>query len=87
MVSIEKVLDIIDIYVTATGNREIITVDHMKKMKVNAIMCNMGSSDYEIDMNGLAKEKNVIRTTVKPNQVDKYTFDNGKSVIILAEGT
>ena len=74
-----------DIFVTATGNRDIITVDDMAKMKHNAIVCNIGHFDNEIDMAGLARYPGISRTNIKP-QVDAWDFPDGHSVIILAEG-
>ena len=74
-----------DIFVTATGNRDIITVDDMAKMKHNAIVCNIGHFDNEIDMTGLARYQGIKRTNIKP-QVDAWDFPDGHSVIILAEG-
>jgi adenosylhomocysteinase len=74
-----------DIFVTATGNRDIITVDDMAKMKHNAIVCNIGHFDNEIDMSGLARFPGIARTNIKP-QVDAWDFPDGHSVIILAEG-
>ncbi|MEO0593915.1 MAG: adenosylhomocysteinase [Myxococcota bacterium] len=78
-----------DIYVTATGNKDIITADHMKRMKHNAIVCNIGHFDNEIDMAGLeamAERGEVEKIEVKP-QVHEWKFkDTGRSIIILAEG-
>jgi adenosylhomocysteinase len=83
--TIEQVLDVAEIYVTATGNKDIILVDHMKKMRKNAIVCNIGHFDNEIDVNGLKKFPGIVQTNIKP-QVDLYTFPNGTSIILLAEG-
>jgi len=83
--TIEQVLDVAEIYVTATGNKDIILVDHMKRMRKNAIVCNIGHFDNEIDVNGLKKFPGVVQTNIKP-QVDLYTFPNGTSIILLAEG-
>jgi adenosylhomocysteinase len=74
-----------DIYVTCTGNVDIITLEHMKKMKDQAIVCNIGHFDNEIQMDRLNGEKGVTRLNIKP-QVDKYTFEDGHSIFILAEG-
>ena len=74
-----------DIYVTCTGNVDIITLDHMKKMKDQAIVCNIGHFDNEIQMDKLNTEKGVEKLNIKP-QVDKYTFPDGHSIFILAEG-
>jgi adenosylhomocysteinase len=85
VLTLEDVVDTADIFVTATGNREIITADHMGRMKHNAIVCNIGHFDNEIDMAGLARVAGIERTTIKP-QVDSWTFPDGHSVIVLAEG-
>jgi len=74
-----------DIYVTATGNRDIITFEHMTKMKDQAIVCNIGHFDNEIQMNVLDSHKDVKRINIKP-QVDRYSFADGHNVYILAEG-
>lgn len=81
----ENVLDQIDIFVTATGNKDIITFDMMTKMKQNAIVCNIGHFDNEIDMDGLYNAKGVERINIKP-QTDVFKFENGKQIIVLAEG-
>jgi adenosylhomocysteinase len=85
VVRIEDVIETADLFITATGNKDIITVDHMARMKHNAIVGNIGHFDNEIDMAGLAKKKGVKRVVIKP-QVDEYVFADGHSVIILAEG-
>ena len=82
---LEDVLDIVDIYVTATGNKDIITAEHMARMKHQAIVGNIGHFDNEIDMAGLKKMSDVTRINIKP-QVDEYVFPDGHSVIVLAEG-
>lgn len=74
-----------DIIVTATGNDDIITLEHMKAMKTGAILCNIGHFDTEIQMSRLIADPGVVKTEIKP-QVDKYTFTNGKFIIVLAEG-
>ena len=74
-----------NIFVTATGNCDVITGKHMQVMPNDAIVCNIGHFDLEIDMAWLNGQKNVRRTEVKP-QVDRYTFPNGRSIIVLAEG-
>jgi len=74
-----------NIFVTATGNRDIIMGQHMKAMKNDAIVCNIGHFDLEIDMAWLNSQKDVKKIEIKP-QVDKYTFPDGKSILILAEG-
>jgi adenosylhomocysteinase len=82
---IEDTLGWGDIYVTTTGNKDIITFDHMSKMKDQAIVCNIGHFDNEIQMDKLNKAKDVTRLNIKP-QVDKYTFAGGNSIYMLAEG-
>jgi len=74
-----------DIFVTTTGNKDIITIDHMKKMKDGAIVCNIGHFDIEIQVSALKKFPGIKHTEIKP-QVDKYTFPTGQSIILLAEG-
>jgi len=85
VVELEDVLDKADIFITATGNKDIITAEHMAKMKDKAIVGNIGHFDNEIDMAGLAKTKGIERVTIKP-QTDQWIFPDGHSVIILAEG-
>jgi adenosylhomocysteinase len=82
---LDSVVDKADIFVTATGNKDIITAGHMGRMKHNAIVSNIGHFDNEIDMAGLKKVPGVKRTTIKP-QYDEWTFADGHSVLILAEG-
>jgi adenosylhomocysteinase len=82
---VEDSLDEGNIYVTATGNCDIITLDHMKKMKDQAIVCNIGHFDNEIQMDELIALKGIKRVNIKP-QVDKYIFPDGHSIFILAEG-
>ncbi|MCW7471011.1 adenosylhomocysteinase [Leptospira kanakyensis] len=82
---VEDVIENADIIVTATGNDDIISLEHMKAMKDGAILCNIGHFDTEIQMSRLNAEKDVIKKEIKP-QVDKYTFPNGRSIIVLAEG-
>jgi len=83
--TIEDVLSTADIFITATGNFNIITAEHMAKMKDKAIVANIGHFDNEIDMAGLKKMKGVKRVNIKP-QFDEYVFADGHSVLILAEG-
>jgi adenosylhomocysteinase len=82
--TLEDVVGSVDIFVSSTGNDHIITVDHMHKMKHNAIVCNIGHFDSEIDMAGLARS-GATRDELKPG-TDLWTFDDGHSVIVLAEG-
>jgi adenosylhomocysteinase len=82
---LEEVVTTGDIFVTATGDRDIITAEHMAHMKHNAIVGNIGHFDNEIDMAGLARWPGMRRTNIKP-QVDSFDFPDGHSVIVLAEG-
>jgi adenosylhomocysteinase len=82
---LEDVVDTADIFITATGNKDIITAEHMGRMKHQAIVGNIGHFDNEIDMAGLYRQSDVQRVTVKP-QVDEFVFPDGHSVIVLAEG-
>ena len=83
--TIEDTLGRGDIYVTTTGNVDIITFDHMSKMKNQAVVCNIGHFDNEIQVDLLNTTKGVKRTNIKP-QVDKYTFPGGNEIFMLAEG-
>src|SRR6476660_5592795 len=83
--TIEDVIETADIFITATGNHNIITIDHMKRMKDKAIVGNIGHFDNEIDMAGLKKFPGVQRINIKP-QYDEYRFADGHSVMVLAEG-
>src|SRR5437016_6224351 len=85
VVTLEDVVETADVFVTATGNRDIITADHMARMKHQAIVGNIGHFDNEIDMAGLARFEGVERVTIKP-QVDEWVFPDGHSVIVLSEG-
>ena len=82
---IEDTLGWGDIYVATTGNKDIIRLEHMEKMKDQAIVCNIGHFDNEIQIDKLNTAPNVVRTNIKP-QVDKYTFPAGNSLYMLAEG-
>ena len=82
--TLENVLTVADIFVTATGNEAIVTAEHMSKMKHNAIVCNIGHFDNEIDMAGLSRS-GATRDELKPG-TDLWTFSDGHSVIVLAEG-
>ncbi|MEK9663727.1 MAG: adenosylhomocysteinase [Candidatus Nanopelagicales bacterium] len=82
---IEDVLDIADIFITATGCKDVITADHMAQMKHQAIVGNIGHFDNEIDMAGLQRRADVERRTIKP-QVDEFVFPDGRSIIVLSEG-
>jgi adenosylhomocysteinase len=85
VLTMEDVIADADIFVAATGDRDIVTVDHMARMKHNAIVCNIGHFDNEIDMAGLARFPGIKKTNIKP-QVDSWDFPDGHSVIVLAEG-
>jgi adenosylhomocysteinase len=83
VVTMEEAVKFCDVFITTTGNKDIITCDHMSKMKNNAIVGNIGHFDNEIQMEAL--EKATTRMNIKP-QCDKYTFPDGHGVIVLAEG-
>ena len=83
--TLEQVVEKGDIFISATGNRDVITAGHLQMMKHNAIVANIGHFDNEIDMAGLARMSDVQRITIKP-QVDEWVFPDGHSVILLAEG-
>ncbi|MDR2064267.1 MAG: adenosylhomocysteinase [Prevotellaceae bacterium] len=83
--TVEQTFDEANIYVTATGNCDIITYEHLKKMKDQSIVCNIGHFDNEIQVQQLENDKSVKKIQIKP-QVDKYTFPDGHSIFLLAEG-
>jgi adenosylhomocysteinase len=83
--TVEDVIGKADIFITATGNRDVLTVDHMKRMKDKAIVGNIGHFDNEIDMAGLKKTPGIRRINIKP-QYDEWQFPDGHSVMVLAEG-
>jgi adenosylhomocysteinase len=83
--TVENVIGTADIFITATGNRDVITADHMARMKDKAIVANIGHFDNEIDMAGLKKVDGLERINIKP-QYDEFRFPDGHSVMILAEG-
>jgi adenosylhomocysteinase len=85
VVRLEDVMDTVDIVITATGNKDIITAEHMARMKHQAIVANIGHFDNEIDMAGIFRMSDVQRVNIKP-QVDEFVFPDGHSVIILSEG-
>jgi adenosylhomocysteinase len=85
VVQLEDVVETADIFITATGNFNIITADQMARMKHQAIVGNIGHFDNEIDMAGLAKLPGVEKVTIKP-QVDKWVFADGHAIIVLSEG-
>ncbi|MEI6351474.1 MAG: adenosylhomocysteinase [Verrucomicrobiota bacterium] len=83
--TVEDTLGRGDIYVTTTGNVDIITFEHMAKMKNQAVVCNIGHFDNEIQVDRLNTAEGVVKTNIKP-QVDKYTFPDGHEIFMLAEG-
>jgi adenosylhomocysteinase len=83
--TIEDTLDEGNIYVTTTGNKDIITADHMAAMKDQAIVCNIGHFDDEIQVARLESWPGIVRLNIKP-QVDKYTFPDGHAIFLLAQG-
>jgi adenosylhomocysteinase len=83
--TLDDVVETADIFVTATGNKDIITADDMARMKHNAIVGNIGHFDNEIDMAGLEGRSDVERINIKP-QVDEFAFGDGHSIIVLSEG-
>jgi adenosylhomocysteinase len=85
VLTLEDVIDKADIFVTATGNRDVITAEHMSRMKHQAIVGNIGHFDNEIEMAKLAKTPGIERINIKP-QVDEWVFPDGHSVIVLSEG-
>ena len=85
VVTLEDVVETADVFITATGNRDIITVEHMARMKDKAIVANIGHFDNEIDMAGLEKYPGIRKEEIKP-QYHEWTFPDGHSVLILAEG-
>jgi len=85
VMTVEDTLGMGDIYVTTTGNKDIIRIEHMEKMKDQAIVCNIGHFDNEIQVDKLDKFPGIVKTNIKP-QVDKYTFPAGNEIFMLAEG-
>ncbi|HNA36342.1 MAG TPA: adenosylhomocysteinase [Microthrixaceae bacterium] len=85
VVRLEDVVETADIFITTTGNKDIITAEHMARMKHNAIVGNIGHFDNEIDMAGLYRQSDIRKVNIKP-QVDEFVFPDGHSVIVLAEG-
>ncbi|HAH59835.1 MAG: adenosylhomocysteinase [Lentimicrobium sp.] len=83
--TIEEAIKEGNIYITATGNRDVITLEHMRAMKDQSIVCNIGHFDNEIQVEPLFKAGNVEHTNIKP-QVDKFTFEKGNAIFLLAEG-
>ncbi|HTR76771.1 MAG TPA: adenosylhomocysteinase [Gemmatimonadaceae bacterium] len=85
VLTLEDVIGTADVFITATGNLDIITADHMGRMKDKAIIANIGHFDNEIDMAGLKRVRGVTRVNIKP-QYDEWVFPDGHSVLVLAEG-
>jgi adenosylhomocysteinase len=85
VVTLDDVIDTADVFVTATGNKDIITAEHMARMKHQAIVGNIGHFDNEIDMAGLGQVDGIERVNIKP-QVDEWVFPDGHAVIVLSEG-
>jgi adenosylhomocysteinase len=83
--TVEDTLGSADIYVTTTGNKDVITADHCSKMKDQAIVCNIGHFDNEIQMTKIENWPEIKKTNIKP-QVDRYTYNDGHSIYVLAEG-
>ncbi len=83
--TLDDVVGIADIFITATGNRDVITAAHMERMKHQAIVGNIGHFDNEIDMAGLGKIDGIERINIKP-QVDEWVFPDGHAIIVLSEG-
>ena len=83
--TVEDAVDFADVFVTATGNRDIIRIEHMEKMKDGAIVCNIGHFDNEIQMDKLEKYPGIEEVNIKP-QVDKFIFPDGHSIIVLSRG-
>jgi adenosylhomocysteinase len=83
--TLEDVVETADVFITATGNRDVVTVGHMARMKDKAIVGNIGHFDNEIDMAGLKRMPGVERVNIKP-QYDEFVFPDGHSVLVLAEG-
>jgi len=85
VVTVEQAMPETNIFVTATGNRDVITLEHMKAMNDQAIVCNIGHFDNEIQVDKLSEDSSVNREVIKP-QVDRYTCDDGHDIYLLAEG-
>jgi len=83
--TVEDTLGEVDIYVTTTGNKDVLRVEHMEKMKDQAVVSNIGHFDNEIQVEKLEELKGIVKLNIKP-QVDKYTFESGNAIYLLAEG-
>src|SRR5690349_7891327 len=80
--TIEEVVETADVFITTTGNRDVVTVEHMKRMKDKAVLGNIGHFDNEIDMAGLAKVPGIQHVNIKP-QYDEWVFPDGHSILVL----
>jgi adenosylhomocysteinase len=85
VLTLDDVVETADIFITATGNRDVIKAEHMARMKHQAIVGNIGHFDNEIDMAGLSRVPGINKIGIKP-QVDEWVFPDGHSVIVLSEG-
>jgi len=85
VLTLDDVVETADIFITTTGNKDIIRAEHMARMKHQAIVGNIGHFDNEIDMAGILRDERVTRVTIKP-QVDEFVFPDGHSIIVLSEG-
>ena len=85
VVTMDEACEFGNIFVTATGNKDVVNRNHMKKMKDNSILCNIGHFDHEIDVNFLETSELIKEENIKP-QVDRFIFDDGKSIILLSRG-
>jgi len=85
VVTMDEACEFGNIFVTATGNKDVVNRNHMKKMKDNSILCNIGHFDHEIDVNFLETSELIKEENIKP-QVDKFIFEDGKSIILLSRG-
>ena len=83
--TLDDVIEHADVVITATGNRDIVTIEQMRRMKHNAVLGNIGHFDNEIDIAGLTATPGVERITIKP-QVDQWVFPDGKAIVVLSEG-
>jgi adenosylhomocysteinase len=83
--TVDDVIATADVFITATGNKDVITIDHMRRMKDKAIVGNIGHFDNEIDMAGLKRSPGIRRVNIKP-QYDEWIFPDGHSILVLAEG-
>jgi adenosylhomocysteinase len=83
--SLDSVIERADVVITATGNKDVLTVDHMRRMKDKAIVGNIGHFDNEIDMAGLENVEGIVKQEIKP-QYHEWTFPDGHSILVLAEG-